>query len=231
MENKPEVFKRLDAVLEAAPHRSYYLVKDSTWEEVNNLEVKLPYTEMLVGQTKARGFLYKDRSFLKASDLEEKPVQQVTQEIANPKEKIGKEGAPEGNQNALKFDTSEKRQAFLQAYIAHREAGYSKESFTYQGSGIKTFDNYRENFPVDFPTEAIEEAEAKNRLFWETIGINGTVGIPVEINGKKYDKFNAISWKFNMQNRHGWKEKTDMTSDDEKIQAPVLYIPKEDPEL
>lgn len=152
---------------------------------------------------------------------------QTAQASANSKENINREGAPDGNNNAEKWKTPEERQKLCKAWCDHLEQGYSKDSFPLADE--KTIRSYTEKYPVDFPSDALEQAERKNKLFWETIGINGTIGIPIKVNEKYYDKFNAQSWKFNMQNRLGWKDKTDITTDDEKIQAPVIYIPEEDP--
>lgn len=124
-----------------------------------------------------------------------------------PLEAPNREGAPDGNQNALKFDTPEKRKALCEAYIIHKTKGYSDASFI--ECDMKTFKNYREKYPVDFPSEQLEAAERIGQNFWETIGIDGTQG--------KIKNYNSDSWKFNMSNRFKWKIREDVTTDDEKL--------------
>ena len=65
--------------------------------------------------------------------------------------------------------------------------------------------------------KAVEDGVSKGRLFWETLGIQGTVG---QLKG-----FNVIGWIFNMKNRYAWKDRTDITSDDEKLAGPIVYKP------
>ena len=119
------------------------------------------------------------------------------------------EGGQPGNTNALKFDTPEKRQALCIAYCDHKRKGYSDNSF--KPCNIKTLKDYREKYPVDFPSDMIEEAEREYNFFWENIGLDGTQG--------KIKNYNSDSWKFNMMNRFRkeWKNREDITTDDEKI--------------
>ncbi len=135
--------------------------------------------------------------------------------------------APLGNDYAMKFKTPEERQELCRKYCLHIEQGFSDASFI--ECDPDTIQRYIKDYAQDFPTDLIERAKRKRLLFWETVGIHGTIGIPVEVNGKPYRGFNAKSWEFNMKNRFGWKDRTDITSDSEKIQSPILYIPVEDP--
>lgn len=109
--------------------------------------------------------------------------------------------APEGNQNALKFDTPEKRKQLLDNYVAHVESGLSDECFP--DCDPTTFKKYVEQFPFEFDTDRIQIAKRKRQLFWESAGLNGTMG--------RIEGFNASSWKFNMGNRFGWSEKREDT--------------------
>lgn len=105
--------------------------------------------------------------------------------------------APEDNINAMKYKTPEERQALCAAYAAHVESGLSDECFP--ECDMDTLHRYEADFPVDFPTDMLQAARRKRQLFWEKAGRDGTMG---QIEG-----FNASSWKFNMSNRFGWKEK------------------------
>lgn len=138
------------------------------------------------------------------------------------------EGGQPGNQNALKFDTPEARQAFCKAFCEHIRKGFSDESFTFQGSGIRVFKDYKTRFPVDFPTDMIEEAECARLQFWENIGLHGTIGAPIKVNGKEYSKFNSDSWKFNMQNRFKWRINQDVTTDGKEIKVPPMILDTQD---
>lgn len=146
-------------------------------------------------------------------------------------------GAPPDNKNGERFKTPEKRKEFLDAYVKHCEKGKADESFLFEGAGIRTFKNYIQNYPIEFPSETIEAAHTARFAFWETIGTNGLVGKPVyypDPNGEKnpHDKrkplklrggpFNSRTWEFNMQNRFGWKVKTDVTTDDKPMRPMVI---------
>lgn len=95
---------------------------------------------------------------------------------------------------AVKWPTPEQRKAACDSYCAHIEAGYSKDSWP--DADFETVERYKRDFPEDFCPEKIARAERTSRLFWEKIGITGTIG--------KLKGFNAKSWEFNMQNRLGW---------------------------
>lgn len=97
----------------------------------------------------------------------------------------------------MKFPTPEGRKKLCADYIAHVESGLSDECFP--DCDPQTLRRYIADYPDDFDTDAIEAANRKRQLFWEKAGRDGTMG---GIKG-----FNALSWKFNMQNRFSWKEK------------------------
>jgi len=107
-----------------------------------------------------------------------------------------------GNQNALKFKTSEERKKLLHAYLKHVESGFSDEAFP--ECDMDTFNEYVVKFPIDFPTDMILRARRNRRLFWEEMGIKGSAG--------KLKGFNSKAWEFNMKNRfkHDWKEKQEI---------------------
>jgi len=73
-------------------------------------------------------------------------------------------------------------------------------------------------------SESKKEGLIKARLFWERIGVNMTLGMPLTwIDDKgvehKTEKYNVTAWIFNMKNRFGWRDRQDVTSGD----APVDY--------
>jgi len=119
--------------------------------------------------------------------------------------------APEGNDYNMKFKTPKERIKLCNAWCEHLMNGYSKESFPL--CDPVTFRRYVKDFPKDFDTAKIQQTERMSRMFWEGMGIDGTRG--------KIDGFNSTSWKFNMVNRFGWKEKTDLTTKDKEMQ-PLL---------
>lgn len=56
--------------------------------------------------------------------------------------------------------------------------------------------------------EAKELGNDKSLLFWERMGMAGTVG--------KIDKFNTATWIFNMKNRFGWRDRQEVKNIDSK---------------
>lgn len=145
-----------------------------------------------------------------------------------------REGAPDGNNNAMKYKTPEERQALCKAYCEHISKGLSDTCFP--ECDMETFKDYRGKFAVDFDSDAITTAQRKRQLFWETIGINGTLGIPHSYkakNGieKESKQFNAMSWKYNMSNRFGWKERNDVTTDGEPLNISFHNSLKQDEEV
>lgn len=113
-------------------------------------------------------------------------------------------GAPEGNKNAAKFSTTEERQAAFSAYCVHIAKGYSQESF-HNPCTIKTITAMLKAFPEEFDDEALAIAKAKGIFKWEQIGRLGALG--------RIPNFNASSWIFNVKNRLGWKDKSEMGFD------------------
>ncbi len=125
----------------------------------------------------------------------------------------GKGGAQPGNNYALKFKTSEERQHLCDEFCKHMRQGLSKESFPH--CDPQTLRRYMRDFPNDFDTEKMIEAERQGRLFWEKIGIAGAVGLDevtlADGSTRKLKGFNAASWIFNMKNRYGWRDRVDVS--------------------
>lgn len=110
--------------------------------------------------------------------------------------------APKGNDYAKKWKSPRARKEACKRFCDHIAAGYSLESFA--EADRKTIRYYAEQYPEDFPADKLQEAARLGLFEWERIGLKGTRG---EIDG-----FNASSWKFNMQNRASWRDKTDVES-------------------
>lgn len=97
--------------------------------------------------------------------------------------------------------------------IEHMAAGLSFESF---GAVVEcskqTIYDWLDAQPEFLDAKKI--GTAKSLLFWEKLGIRGTVGVPVEWNGKQAKgNFNSGSWIFNMKNRFGWRDKVEHSGD------------------
>lgn len=125
-----------------------------------------------------------------------------------------------GNNYAMKFKTSEERQALCQRYIKHLKEGRPKEYFP--DADPQTIRRYMHDFPEDFDTESVEQAEREGKNTLLAIGYAGMTG--------KIPGFNSKTWQFIIQNMTHWKLKTDMTSDGEKIEPLVIYKPELKPE-
>ncbi|MET1411687.1 hypothetical protein ABVF61_05435 [Roseibium sp. HPY-6] len=114
---------------------------------------------------------------------------------AKPETEASSEAAP-----PLKWQTSALRRLACDAFCAHIGAGFSVESFP--DADRKTIRYYAEQFPEDFPREKLEEATRRGLLEWEKIGKEGVRG--------DLAKFNASAWAFNMKNRAGWRDRTEV---------------------
>lgn len=125
--------------------------------------------------------------------------------------------APVGNNYAMKYKTSEERQALCQKYIDYVKLGRSKEYFP--ECDYDTFQRYCRDFPEDFPTEKIAEAERTGLGRLEEFGFAGMLG--------KIPGFNVTAWIFIMKNRAKWRDKFDVTSNEQEIKMPTVFIPKE----
>lgn len=123
--------------------------------------------------------------------------------------------APQDNQFALKYKTPEERKALCQSYIDYIKTGKSKEYFP--ECSIQTFQRYVKDFTEDFDTEKIEEAERIGMGKLEEVGFDGMMG--------KIHGFNVTAWIFITKNRLGWRDKHDVTSQDQKInEGPRVII-------
>lgn len=102
--------------------------------------------------------------------------------------------------DGLKWPTTGARRNACQSLCEHMSAGFSLESFP--EADRKTIRYYAEQFPEDFPPDKLEEAARKGLLEWERIGKEGARG--------DLAKFNASAWSFNMKNRAGWRDRSEV---------------------
>ncbi len=124
---------------------------------------------------------------------------------------------PFGHTNNERYKTPEERMRAYKEFCEHISQGYSEDSFH---TSKKIFTRMFTVYPTEFTMDVLEELEAarrENLKFWEKLGIGGSMG--------KLPGFNALAWKFNISNRHGWRERSDMTSDDKEIKGIIIYKP------
>lgn len=91
------------------------------------------------------------------------------------------------------FKTRAAKKKLLTDYVEHCKQGLSDDCFP--PCNIAVFNDLAAQDPAAFPAEAIARARRERQLFWEKLGITGTVG--------KIPGFNAGAWKSNMENRFG----------------------------
>lgn len=115
-------------------------------------------------------------------------------------------GAPKGNRNAEKLATPDARADAFRKYCLHLAAGFSGGCF-YEPVLEETILAMVARYPAEFDMDEMRRARARGRMYWEDVGNKGTVG--------KIRGFNAHAWKFNMQNRLGWKDRSEMGLDKE----------------
>lgn len=99
-------------------------------------------------------------------------------------------------------------ESFCHTVIEAMKRGLSKEAAAAKcGISEDTFYRWIHKYP-EF-SEAVKEGSRLSLLFWESAGIKGMTG---QIAG-----FNATTWIFNMKNRHGWKDRQDITTNDRPV--------------
>lgn len=107
------------------------------------------------------------------------------------KKKKTKKANPVGRPSRFKKE-------YCQELVKHMTQGYSIESFGAVANCGKTT-IYRWLEEHEEFRNAYEEGRAKGMLFWEKLGVHGSVG--------KLPGFKDRAWIFNMKNRFGWREK------------------------
>lgn len=112
------------------------------------------------------------------------------------------------------------REEYDEILIDHMSKGLSFESF---GAVVDVYKEALYEWVKKHPSfaNAKKTGSLKSQLFWEKIGISGTVG---KING-----FNNGSWIFNMKNRFNWADKHEVNqTGNSKIE---IVIDKDDEQL
>lgn len=117
---------------------------------------------------------------------------------------------PKGSNNAEKFKTPAERQSAFRYYCAHLAQGYSLKSF-HKPCVFNTITAMLEKYPDEFDMTELEAAKAQGILFFEQAGIDGMMG--------RIKNFNGSVWQCHMQNRAGWKENIQVSTDPN---APLL---------
>ena len=125
--------------------------------------------------------------------------------------------ATEGNVRALKWKTSKKRMVACREYCEYLKTGKPKEY--YPKASPETIKSYQEKYPIEFDTDMIEEAEREGLSAIISVGYNGMLG--------KIPGFSSRTWEFIVQNMTHWKLRSDFTSKNDKMEAPIIYIPEE----
>lgn len=92
-----------------------------------------------------------------------------------------------------RFQTAAQKGKLLEEYIEHCKQGLSDDCFP--PCNIEVFDILAAQNTDIFDIDVIERARRERQLFWEKLGITGTLG--------KIRGFNAASWRSNMENRFG----------------------------
>lgn len=101
--------------------------------------------------------------------------------------------------------------------IEHMKAGYSFKAFAGRaGVTRKTLYNWLEEQP-EFK-ESYSMGKQACLLFWEQIGISGTMGVS-RLKGYNPKNFNATAWIFNMKNRFRWKNEPDFMDNNDDPDA------------
>lgn len=139
--------------------------------------------------------------------MAKKPAKPKKKAIA--KKKPAKMGAP------TKYDPK-----FCQALVDHMEKGFSFETF---GAAVGVSRSITYDWVKIHPdfSEAKKLAVEKCQLFWERVGIQGTVG---NLSG-----FNCSGWIFNMKNRFNWQDRKEDSSD-KQIHSVRIELPSQQAE-
>lgn len=109
------------------------------------------------------------------------------------------------------------KKEYCQKLIDHMAQGYSYESFA---GVVKTNRDTIYHWESIHPafSDAKKIASAQCMLFWEKMGMAGTVG--------KLKNFSTPMWIFNMKNRFKWADRHEHSLDDEKNEIKLSYDPK-----
>jgi len=116
-------------------------------------------------------------------------------------------GRPPGSKNIKTNGGTRYHPGICDQVIAFLKRGYSKEVIAaHLGINRKTFGRWEKEHPA--LQEAVAEGLLYSQLWWETLGIKAASG--------KVKGFNASAWVFNMKNRFGWKDKQEISGDEDR---------------
>lgn len=126
---------------------------------------------------------------------------------------------------------------YCEMLIKYGERGNYEAQFCADlGISLQCFNEWVHKYP-DFG-EAKRSFDAKIQAFMEKLGFNGMAGIPIKFktaDGKDVttnpQRFNGTIWAMFMKNKHGYKDRQDITTNDQKIESGVvIYRPEKDKE-
>ena len=110
--------------------------------------------------------------------------------------------------------TEEEIRPLIEAYIKHRADGFNKESFP--PCDYRTIESHLESNPnLQAEKRKLEVAEREGYLEWERMGKNIALG---KITG------NPTSWIFNMKNKYGWKDRTEVDQNTTIVGKPTIKL-------
>lgn len=133
----------------------------------------------------------------------EKSIRTIRSKSAPPVANLGKETAKEilKKRKEIKYSP-----AICRTVIAFMKKGYSEKVVpAHLGIPQRIFLTWKNRYPE--LSDAVEEGKLHAQLWWETLGIKAAQG--------KVKNFNAACWNFNMKNRFNWKDRTEVSGDDE----------------
>ena len=116
-------------------------------------------------------------------------------------------GRPPGTKNLKTNGGTRYHPSICKDIVAFMKRGYSKTVIAAQ---LKINPDTLRRWIKEHKelADAIEEGMMHSQLWWETLGIRGASG--------KVKGFNASAWVFNMKNRFGWKDKQEISGDEDR---------------
>lgn len=116
-------------------------------------------------------------------------------------------GRPPGAKSIWTTGSERYHKAVCKIVTDFLKKGYSRQVISaHLGIHYNTLARWEKEHPE--LQEAIAEGMVYSQLWWETLGIKAAQG--------RVKNFNASAWIFNMKNRFGWKDKTELSGDEDK---------------
>ena len=117
-----------------------------------------------------------------------------------------KRGRPKGSTVPWRKGETRYHPSICDKVINLMKKGYSQEVISaHLGVNVNTFQKWMGKGEFRM---AVEEGKRYSQLWWETQGILAVQG--------KIKGFNSAVWIFNMKNRFGWRDKQEITGDEDK---------------